>query len=154
MSKVDEILAKQKELDEQLKLAIQEERDAVLADIKDKIKRFDVKATDFKGMFKSRVTQKQVEEFIPNPEFEKHTGELTTLDRFDFQAVDWIKIDVEGFENAVLEGSRNTIQRNRPWLLIEDNGQQEYHKQWLNDLCGPYQSAQVKSKSNTIWKPL
>lgn len=96
---------------------------------------------------------KQVEEFIPNPEFEKHTGELTTLDRFDFQSVDWIKIDVEGFENAVLEGSRDTIQRNRPWLLLEDNGQQEQHRQWLNDLCGPYESAPVKSKSNTIWIP-
>ena len=64
MSKVDEILAKQKELDEQLKLAIQEERDAVLKDIKDKIKRFDFKASDFKGLLKSRVTQKQVEEFL------------------------------------------------------------------------------------------
>jgi hypothetical protein len=85
--------------------------------------------------------------------FEKHTGELTTLDRFNFESVDWIKIDVEGFENAVLEGSRATIQRNRPWLLIEDNGQQEYHKQWLNDLCGPYEAAPVKSKSNTIWIP-
>ena len=64
MSKVDEILAKQKELDEQLKMAIKEERDAVLADIKEKIKRFDFKATDFKGLLKSRVTQKQVDEFL------------------------------------------------------------------------------------------
>ena len=93
-------------------------------------------------------------EFVPNPEFEQHTGELTTLDRFNFQSVDWIKIDVEGFENAVLEGSRDTIQRNRPWLLIEDNGQQDQHRQWLNDLCGPYEAAPVKSKSNTIWMPL
>jgi FkbM family methyltransferase len=96
---------------------------------------------------------KQVEEFVPNPEFEKHTGELTTLDRFNFQSVDWIKIDVEGFENAVLEGSRDTIQRNRPWLLLEDNGQREQHRQWLNDLCGPYTEAEVKSKTNTIWIP-
>jgi len=96
---------------------------------------------------------KQVEEFIPNPEFEKHTGELTTLDRFDFQSVDWIKIDIEGFENAVLDGSRDTIQRNRPWLLLEDNGQQEQHRQWLNDLCGPYTASPVKSKTNTIWIP-
>ena len=96
---------------------------------------------------------KQVEEFVPNPEFEKHTGELTTLDRFDFQSVDWIKIDVEGFENAVLEGSRATIQRNRPWLLLEDNGQREQHRQWLNDLCGPYTASSVKSKTNTIWIP-
>jgi len=96
---------------------------------------------------------KQVEEFVPNPEFEKHTGELTTLDQFDFQSVDWIKIDVEGFENAVLEGSRDTIQRNRPWLLLEDNGQREQHRQWLNDLCGPYTASSVKSKTNTIWIP-
>jgi FkbM family methyltransferase len=97
---------------------------------------------------------KQVAEFVPNSEFEKHTGELTTLDRFNFESVDWIKIDVEGFENAVLDGSRDTIKRNRPWLLIEDNGQQDQHRQWLNDLCGPYESAPVKSKSNTIWRPL
>jgi FkbM family methyltransferase len=96
---------------------------------------------------------KQVAEFVPNSEFEKHTGELTTLDRFNFESVDWIKIDVEGFENAVLDGSRDTIKRNRPWLLIEDNGQQDQHRQWLNDLCGPYESAPVKSKSNTIWIP-
>jgi FkbM family methyltransferase len=96
---------------------------------------------------------KQVAEFVPNPEFEQHTGELTTLDRFNFESVDWIKIDVEGFENTVLDGSRDTIQRNRPWLLIEDNGQQDQHRQWLNDLCGPYESAPVKSKSNTIWIP-
>jgi FkbM family methyltransferase len=97
---------------------------------------------------------KQVAEFVPNPEFEQHTGELTTLDRFDFQDIDWIKIDVEGFENAVLDGSCETIKRNRPWLLIEDNGQQDQHRQWLNDLCGPYEAAPVKSKSNTIWIPL
>ena len=96
---------------------------------------------------------KQVEEFVPDPEFEKHTGELTTLDRFNFQSVDWIKIDVEGFENAVLDGSRDTIQRNRPWLLLEDNGQREQHRQWLNDLCGPYTASAVKSKTNTIWIP-
>jgi hypothetical protein len=60
---------------------------------------------------------------------------------------------VEGFENAVLEGSRDTIQQNRPWLLLEDNGQKEQHRQWLNDLCGPYTESAVKSKTNTIWIP-
>lgn len=66
MSKVDEILAKQKELEEQLKEAMEEERDAVLKDIKDKIKRFDFKATDFKGLLESRVTQKKVDDFLAN----------------------------------------------------------------------------------------
>jgi len=43
---------------------MEEERDVVLKDIKAKIKMFDFKATDFKGMFKTRITQRQVDEFI------------------------------------------------------------------------------------------
>jgi hypothetical protein len=72
MSRIDEILAKQKELAEELELAKQQERDAVLKDIKEKIKMFDFKATDFKGLFKSRVTQKQVDEFLKRKEAEKN----------------------------------------------------------------------------------
>jgi len=71
MSRIDEILAKQKELADELEMAKQEERDAVLKDIKEKIKMFDFKASDFKGMFKSRVTQKQVEEFLKRKEADK-----------------------------------------------------------------------------------
>ncbi len=64
MSKIDAILAKQKALAEELETAKLEERDTVLKDIKAKIKMFDFKATDFKGLLKSRVTQKQVDEFL------------------------------------------------------------------------------------------
>ena len=64
MSRIDEILAKQKALADELEMAKQEERDAVLKDMKEKIKMFDFKATDFKGMFKTRITQKQVDEFL------------------------------------------------------------------------------------------
>jgi len=64
MSRVDEIIAKQKQLEEELKSAMLVERDAVLKDIKDKIKRFEFKATDFKGLLKSRVTQGQVDDFL------------------------------------------------------------------------------------------
>jgi hypothetical protein len=64
MSKIDEILAKQKALAEELETAKLEEREAVLKDIKAKIKMFDFKATDFKGLLESRVTQKKVDEFL------------------------------------------------------------------------------------------
>ena len=70
MGRIDDILAKQKELAEELELAKQQERDAVLKDIKEKIKMFDFKASDFKGMFKSRVTQKQVDEFLKRKQAE------------------------------------------------------------------------------------
>lgn len=78
MGRIDEILAKQKELAEELELAKQQERDAVLKDIKDKIKMFDFKASDFKGMFKSRVTQKQVDEFLQRKQAEKSKPKAAT----------------------------------------------------------------------------
>lgn len=64
MGRVEEIIAKQRQLEEDLKVALQEERDAAIEDVKDKIKRFNIKATDLKGLIKGRVTQKQVEEYL------------------------------------------------------------------------------------------
>lgn len=45
--------------------------------------------------------------------------ELRTLDSFRFDRVSFIKIDVEGHEEAVIEGALETLRRNRPALLIE-----------------------------------
>ncbi len=64
MSRVEELLAKQKQIEEDLKLAMEEERDAVVADVREKIKRFNISATELKGLVKGRVTQKQVEEYL------------------------------------------------------------------------------------------
>ena len=41
------------------------------------------------------------------------------LDSFELAPVAFIKIDVEGFEEQVLEGAKDTIARHRPILLIE-----------------------------------
>jgi sulfur relay (sulfurtransferase) DsrC/TusE family protein len=71
MSRVQQLLAQQKQLEEDLKLAMEEERDAVLADVRDKIKRFNITATELKGLIKGRVTQKQVEEFLKRKETAK-----------------------------------------------------------------------------------
>jgi hypothetical protein len=54
MSRIDEILAKQKALADELEMAKQEERDAVLKDIKEKIKLFNFKTTDLKGVLATR----------------------------------------------------------------------------------------------------
>jgi FkbM family methyltransferase len=45
--------------------------------------------------------------------------ELARLDDFGFADVDFIKIDVEGFEENVLTGGWQTISRWRPVMLIE-----------------------------------
>ena len=46
---------------------------------------------------------------------------LKTLDSYNFDSVDIIKIDAEGYEIPVLEGARNTIIENKPWIQIEGN---------------------------------
>lgn len=44
------------------------------------------------------------------------------LDQYDFQCVDFIKIDVEGYELKVLKGAEQTIKSWRPHILVEQNG--------------------------------
>jgi FkbM family methyltransferase len=45
--------------------------------------------------------------------------EVRTLDEYDFRDVAFIKIDVDGHEEAVLKGAQRTLTTNRPSLLIE-----------------------------------
>jgi hypothetical protein len=45
--------------------------------------------------------------------------EIVTLDGFDFQACDLLKIDVEGYELKVLQGARHLIAEYRPVISME-----------------------------------
>jgi FkbM family methyltransferase len=47
--------------------------------------------------------------------------QVFTLDMFDLPAIDYIKIDVEGFEKKVLLGAARTIERDSPLIVIEQN---------------------------------
>ena len=53
----------------------------------------------------------------------QNTVETRTLDSYEFNDVILIKIDVEGHEVEVMEGSIETIKRNSPVVLLE------YHKE-------------------------
>ncbi|RWD13572.1 MAG: FkbM family methyltransferase, partial [Mesorhizobium sp.] len=41
------------------------------------------------------------------------------LDSFGLAGIDFLKIDVEGFEKPILEGGEQTIRRERPVIIIE-----------------------------------
>jgi len=45
---------------------------------------------------------------------------MRRLDEFDFDEVDFIKIDAEGFESFILRGGEQTLLRNRPLILMEE----------------------------------
>lgn len=45
--------------------------------------------------------------------------QLKTLDSYDFKNIDFIKIDVEGFEYNVLKGAESTIAQCHPKILLE-----------------------------------
>jgi FkbM family methyltransferase len=51
-----------------------------------------------------------------------HGVPMVTLDSLDLEYVDFIKIDVEGFELPVIDGGRETIGRWRPNIVIEQKG--------------------------------
>ena len=90
---------------------------------------------------------------------ERAGGELTAwteqkvyaLDQFNIPNVDYIKIDVDGFEVRVLTGARETILKHKPVLVVEDDTKiphsgVEYCQQQLN-----YQIVD-RDKGNVVMK--
>ena len=57
--------------------------------------------------------------FIDKHNFPKIQVETKTLDSYEFDQVDFIKIDVESYELKVLQGAENTIRKHKPIMYIE-----------------------------------
>lgn len=90
----------------------------------------DVALSDRRGRAQLRLPQDNVswatladtnrlEMADPTRGFESVSVEVRTLDEYDFRDVSFIKVDVEGHEEAVLKGAQRTLATNRPSLLIE-----------------------------------
>lgn len=54
-------------------------------------------------------------------------AQMIPLDSFHLKNISFIKIDTENFEEEVLEGAKETIQKNRPYILIEIMGNWNKH---------------------------
>lgn len=77
-----------------------------------------------------------------NTESERRTVKVKTLDDFNFRDVDLIKIDVEGHEQAVIEGARETIETTRPILIVEI--EQRHIRKEINEVFESIQSINYK----------
>ena len=62
-------------------------------------------------------------EYVPN-DYIKENVQTRTLDSYDFDKIDFIKIDVEEHEYKVLRGAQKTIEKHKPVLYMEVNDQQ------------------------------
>lgn len=54
-------------------------------------------------------------------------ADMRTLDSFELDEVDFIKIDVEGWEHFVIRGGAETIQRCKPALIVEQKPDNAEH---------------------------
>jgi len=55
-------------------------------------------------------------------------AELRTLDSFGFRNLSFVKIDVEGYEDHVLDGAARTLREQHPVVLVEIQGGIDYDK--------------------------
>lgn len=63
------------------------------------------------------------------------TVDIFPLDYFEYERLDFIKIDVEGMELEVLKGGEKTIKAHRPWAYIEYwNVDQVQLKSWFDGM--------------------
>lgn len=56
---------------------------------------------------------------IPDDQMEHRDIIMMPLDRYDWEEIDLIKIDCEGYEANVIEGARATLLANKPCVIVE-----------------------------------
>lgn len=85
--------------------------------------------------------------------------ELTTIDSLNLEKLDFMKVDVEGYEILVIKGAMNTIQRCRPVISMEvwkdhNNGVDlQYTKETFKDLLDLGYSVQNISGPDFLFTP-
>lgn len=59
-----------------------------------------------------------------------HQVDMKKLDDFEYDNLDFVKIDVEGYENKVILGAENTLKKHKPIIIVE---QKKYSSRYGED---------------------
>lgn len=79
-------------------------------------------------------------------------SKILPLDDLQFEEINYIKIDVEGFESDVLASGMSSLKTNLPWVQVEINDNQDKIEQLLATV-GIYEDMPIKSKHNRLYIP-
>lgn len=88
------------------------------------------------------------------------TVPMVRLDSLEFDHVDYVKIDVEGFETELVLGAEQTFKHHKPIIMIEQKPHQEFDKagdrQWetveLLQEWGAREILKIKNESVLGWR--
>ena len=85
---------------------------------------------DSEGQVRMIITEGNTGHTHVDPASTNGDTRIIQLDSLNLQNVDYIKIDCEGFEYRVLQGAKETIQRCRPVVVIEQKPHDMYSKDY------------------------
>lgn len=80
-----------------------------------------------------------------------YSVDVVTLDDQNIKDCSLIKIDVQGFELGVIEGAKNIIEKQQPWIIFEINEDVDKIVDFLEKRN--YEMILNKSKRVMIWAP-
>lgn len=66
-----------------------------------------------------------------SPETKTYEVQVRTIDSFNFDAVDLIKLDIQGAEYVALIGARETILKHRPVIMVEEKPFSDAHAEQI-----------------------
>ncbi len=85
---------------------------------------------DFQGLKRNRARS-----YVESSIYEREVKLISLDSYFSNDTIDFIKIDIEGYEWFALQGASDLIQRNRPGLMVEIQANQREIFEWFQR-CG------------------